>query len=119
MPFLNYLKSQIHVGQAFCLPGRHARSPLFSAASRRKPHEADLRSVDIPFFRLGADRPDGALRISQRDKRRIITWEDIKLSFWAWKREQVDEKPLPRQLSGIALGGMALSLGFGGGRRIG
>lgn len=37
----------------------------------------------------------GALRISQRDKRRIITWEDIKQSFWAWKREQVDENGEP------------------------
>ena len=40
----------------------------------------------------------GALRISQRDKRRVITWEDIKQAFWAWKREQVDENGEPIEI---------------------
>ncbi|MGY4462017.1 ATP-binding protein [Bradyrhizobium sp. LB13.1] len=40
----------------------------------------------------------GALRISQRDKRRVVTWDDIKESFWAWKREQVDENGEPIEI---------------------
>lgn len=40
----------------------------------------------------------GALRISQRDKRRIITWDDIRQAFWAWKSEQVDENGEPIEI---------------------
>lgn len=40
----------------------------------------------------------GALRISQRDRRRIITWDDIKVAFWAWKGEQVDENGEPIEI---------------------
>jgi hypothetical protein len=40
----------------------------------------------------------GALRISQRDKRRIITWQDIKQAFWVWKGEQRDENGEPIEI---------------------
>ncbi|AWO92670.1 MULTISPECIES: AAA family ATPase [Bradyrhizobium] len=40
----------------------------------------------------------GALRISQRDGRRVISWDDIKQAFWAWKREQVDENGEPIEI---------------------
>jgi hypothetical protein len=37
----------------------------------------------------------GALRISQRENRRIISWDDIRQAFWIWKGEQVDEDGEP------------------------
>jgi hypothetical protein len=36
-----------------------------------------------------------ALRISQRDGRRTIGWNDIKQGFWTWKAEQKDEDGNP------------------------
>lgn len=36
-----------------------------------------------------------ALRLSQRARRRVIEWDDIKQAFWAWKAEQFDENDQP------------------------
>lgn len=40
----------------------------------------------------------GALRIAQREERRIITWNDIKEAFWVWKGEQLDENGEPIEI---------------------
>jgi hypothetical protein len=36
-----------------------------------------------------------ALRISQRDGRRTISWDDVKLGFWAWKAKETDAEGNP------------------------
>ena len=36
-----------------------------------------------------------ALRVSQRDGRRTIGWNDIKQGFWAWKADQKDQDGKP------------------------